>query len=98
MSAKQTLGWIFVLTGLLFLFSGLIIMMFATLGTGGMLGPSGVPVPSSIWVSLANMMMDFTIKLLMVEWTPVRVGVFVIIIGILFEGSGGYLIASGSKD
>jgi predicted transporter len=97
MKAKQTLGWLFVLTGLLFLLSGLIVMMFATLGPGGMLGPSNLPNPSSIWVSLANALMDFTIKLLMVEWTPVRVGVFMIVVGILFEGSGGYLITSGGK-
>ena len=97
MKPKQTLGWLFVLVGLLFLFSGLIVMMFATLGPGGMLGPSDAPLPTSIWVSLANAVMDFTIKLLMVEWTPPRVGVFLIVIGLIFEGSGGYLVASGSK-
>ena len=97
MKAKQTLGWIFVLTGLLFLLSGLIVMMFATLGPGGMLGPSDMPVPGSIWVSLANALMNFTIKLLMVEWTPIRVGVFLIIIGMLFDGSGAYLITPSGQ-
>ncbi|HIE57393.1 MAG TPA: hypothetical protein EYP88_04075 [Anaerolineales bacterium] len=97
MNAKRTFGWLLVLTGLLFLLSGLVVMIFATLGPGGLIPPSDAPLPGSIWVSLANALMDFTISLLMVEWTPVRVGVFLIIVGILLEGSGGYLITSRGR-
>jgi hypothetical protein len=93
MKPKLTLAWIFVLTGTLFLISGLIVMIFATFGSG-MEGPSGgIPDPS-FWVTLANAVMEFIIDLLEVDWTPVRVGVFLIIVGVIFDGGGAYLIMS----
>ena len=72
--------------------SGLVVMIFATLRPG-MEGPSGVPDPS-FWVTLANAVMAFIIELLEVEWTPVRAGVFLIVVGVIFDGGGAYLIMS----
>jgi hypothetical protein len=96
MKPKLTLAWIFVLTGTLFLVSGLVVMIFATLRPG-MEGPSGLPEPS-FWVDLANLVMVFIIELLEVDWTPIRVGVFLIIVGLIFDGGGAYLIMSnGAK-
>jgi hypothetical protein len=92
MKPKLALAWIFVLTGTLFLISGLVVMIFATLRPG-MEGPSGLPDPS-FWVNLANIVMAFIIELLEVDWTPVRVGVFLIIVGVIFDGGGAYLIMS----
>ena len=92
MKPKLALAWIFILTGTLFLISGLVVMIFATLRPG-MEGPSGLPEPS-FWVTLANAVMDFIIDLLEVDWTPVRVGVFLIVVGVIFDGGGTYLITS----
>lgn len=74
--------------GTLFLISGLIVLIFATLHTGGDMASSSAP--TSVWVSLADRLMDFTIKLLEVDWTPTRVGVFLIVIGMVLEGGGAY--------
>jgi hypothetical protein len=94
MKTKLTLGWIFVITGTIFLFCGLVVMIFATL-VPGMEGPTGeLPTNPSIWVSLANALMEFIIELLEVEWTAIRVGVFLIMIGLIFDGSGAYLMIS----
>lgn len=92
MKTKQTLGWIFVITGTLFLLCGLVVMIFATLRPG-MEGPAGGEV-TSIWVEFANAVMVFIISLLEVEWNPIRVGVFLIVIGVLFDGGGAYLMVS----
>jgi len=93
MKPKLTLAWIFIITGTLFLLSGLVVMIFATLRPG-MEGPSGgIPDPS-FWVNLANAVMGFIIELLEVEWTAIRVGVFMIIVGVVFDGGGAYLIMS----
>ena len=94
MKTKLTFGWIFVITGTLFLACGLFVMIFATLqpGTDGSLGTEiGDP---SLWVSFANTVMTFVIKLLEVEWTRARVGVFLVVIGILMDGGGAYLMLS----
>ncbi len=93
MNTKQTLGWIFVITGTVFLVSGLVVMIFATLNPG-FDASGGEIVDPSIWVSLANRIMDFTIDLLKVDWTPVRVGVFLIIIGVIMDGGAAYLMIS----
>jgi hypothetical protein len=92
MKTKQTLGWIFVITGTVFLLCGLVVMIFATLRPG-MEGPTGGEAVS-IWVEFANSVMIFIISLLEVDWTPIRVGVFLIVIGVLFDGGGGYLMIS----
>jgi hypothetical protein len=94
MKIKLTLGWIFVVTGTVFLISGLVVMIFATLnlGTNGPTG--GVPVDPGFWATLANAVMEFIIDLLEVDWTPIRVGVFLIMIGVIFDGGGAYLMVS----
>lgn len=97
MKTKLTLGWIFVFTGTIFLLGGLVVMLFATLRPG-MDGPAGIVVDPSIWVSLANAVMGFIIELLEVEWTRIRVGVFLILVGFILDGGGAYLmITSGTK-
>jgi hypothetical protein len=93
MKTKQSLGWIFVITGSMFLLSGLVVMLFATLNPN-FDGSAGDVIDPSFWVSLANSVMAFIINLLEVDWTPVRVGVFLIIIGIIMDGSGAYLMVS----
>lgn len=93
MKTKLTLGWIFVITGTMFLMSGLVVMLFATLGAG-MDGSEGIVTDPSIWVSFANAVMGFMIELLKVEWTPIRVGVFLIVIGVILDGGGAYLMVS----
>jgi hypothetical protein len=92
MKTKQALGWIFVLTGTLFLLCGLVVMIFATFRPG-MQGPTGGGV-TSMWVELANSVMIFIISLLEVDWTPIRVGVFLIVIGVLLDGGGAYLMVT----
>jgi hypothetical protein len=97
MKPKLTLGWIFVLTGTLFLLSGLVVMIFATLRPD-MEGPSGgIPIDPGFWVTLANAVMQFVIDLLEVDWTPIRAGVFMIIIGVILDGSGAYLMISSEE-
>ena len=97
MKTNLTLGWIFVITGTVFLVGGLVVMLFATLGPG-MDGSEGIVTDPSMWVSFANAVMSFIIELLEVEWTPIRVGVFLIVIGFILDGSGAYLmITSGTK-
>jgi hypothetical protein len=44
------------------------------------------------WVSLANAVMNFVLALLRVQWTPPRVGVFLILVGLLLEGAAAYLL------
>ena len=68
-------------------------MIFATLGPG-MDGSLGELPDPSFWVTLANAVMGFIIDLLEVEWTPIRVGVFLIIVGVIFDGGGTYLVMS----
>jgi hypothetical protein len=95
MKLKLTLGWLFVLTGTLFLICGLIVMIFATFrfGTDGAMG--GEIPDLSFWPQLANALMMFVIELLNVEWTPVRAGVFLIVVGLILDGSGAYFLMSG---
>ena len=97
MKTKLTLGWIFVFTGTLFLLCGLVVMVFATLHSG-MDGSMGeVPTDPGFWVSLANAVMGFIINLLEVDWTPIRAGVFLIIIGVIMDGGGTYLMISSEE-
>lgn len=96
MKTKQSLGWIFVITGSLFLLSGLVVMLFATLNPD-FDGSGGEIVDPSFWVSLANTVMAFIINLLAVDWTPARAGVFLIIIGMIMDGSGAYLMVSSDR-
>jgi len=52
-----------------------------------------IPDPS-FWPALANVLMEFVIKLLNVEWSPARAGVFLIVVGLLLDGSGAYFLIS----
>ena len=92
MKPKLTLGWLLVLTGTLFLICGLVVMIFATIrfGTDGSMG--GEIPDLSFWPALANALMKFIIELLNVEWTPARTGVFLIVVGLVLDGGGAYLV------
>ena len=95
MKTKLTIGWLFVVIGTLFLICGLVVMVFATLyyAPGGPMGGE-IPDPS-FWPALANALMEFIIELLNVEWTPARAGVFLIVVGLILDGSGVYLLMAG---
>ena len=98
MKIKLTLGWLFVVTGTLFLICGLVVMIFATIyfGRDGSMGGE-IPNPS-FWPALANALMVFIIDLLNVEWSPARAGVFLIVVGLILDGGGAYfLMTSESK-
>jgi len=98
--SRRRLGWILVATGLVFLFAGLIVATLATTPLavkpphGGSLQPQPAP---SFWVELADKIMQFVLALLQVQWTPARVGVFLIIVGLVIEAAGGYLVAFSSR-
>jgi len=95
MKPKQLLGWILVALGILFLLTGLVVTVFATVPTSGDNSiQSNQDLPSSVWVELANSVMDFTLRLLAIEWTPTRVGIFLIIVGMVLEGVGAYSLMS----
>ena len=85
-------AWLLMLLGALFLVAGLVVVLFATVRHGGgPLGPS--PAEPSGIVALADLIMRFVLALLQVEWTPARVGVFLISIGLLLEAGGIYLFS-----
>lgn len=94
MKTKMTLGWILVGLGALFLISGLFVLIFATVNVSGDITLDTPPISPSIWVSFADRVMDFTLKLLEVDWTPTRVGIFLIVIGLVLEGGGTYALIS----
>jgi len=94
MKSKTTLGWILVGLGTLFLIGGLFVLIFATVNVSGDIGLDIPTIAPSIWVSIADRVMDFTIKLLEVDWTPTRVGIFLIVIGLVLEGGGAYALFS----
>jgi hypothetical protein len=95
MKSRLVLAWILVGLGVLFLVSGLIVTLFATVSStnsGNM--PQAETIPTSVWVELANRIMDFTLALLAMEWTPARVGIFFIVVGMVLEGAGVYSLLS----
>lgn len=97
METRKLLGWILVIAGLLFLLSGLLVTVFATVPM-----PINSNMPQSeeqaasppMWVDFANRVMDFTLDLLALDWTPIRVGIFLIVVGMLLEGFGAYSLLS----
>ena len=93
---KQTtkLGWIFIALGAVFLLSGLALLMILTLGAGssGMAG-GDLPGETTIWGELMN----FAIRLIEVDWNATRVGIFIVLAGMVLEGSGTYLIMQEDK-
>ena len=88
-----------VVSGLLFLLSGLLVSVFSALPTPISNMPQGddMGVSPSMWVDFANRIMDFTLDLLAMDWTPVRVGIFLIVVGMLLEGFGTYALLTVSK-
>ncbi len=98
---RQRLGWILVGTGLIFLFAGLVVATLATTPLavrpphGGSLLPQ--QANPSFWVELADKIAQFVLALLQVQWTPARVGVFLILVGLAIEAVGGYLVAFSSR-
>ncbi len=73
-------------------------MIFATLQSGNDGAAGEIPVDPSFWVAMANAVMEFIIKLLEVDWTPIRAGVFLIVIGVIMDGGGAYLMISSDKN
>jgi len=90
MKPKLLLGWILVGMGVLFLACGLVVTIFATVTVDSSLLQS----TPSMWVELANTIMDFTLQLLAMEWTATRVGIFLIVVGMVLEGVGAYSLMS----
>jgi hypothetical protein len=50
-----------------------------------------------VWVDLANGIMRFIVEMMAVDWTPSRVGIFFIIVGMILEGTGAYALISGTE-
>ena len=85
-------AWLLAILGAVFLLAGLLVVVFATVPlAAGPVAPMAPEAQPSTWVALADHVMNFTLALLQVDWTPARVGVFLIIIGAVLEGSAGYL-------
>ena len=95
MKARTTLGWILIGLGALFLIGGLFVLIFVTVTTtSGDMAADLPPITPSLWETIATRVMDFTIDLLEVEWTPTRVGIFLIIVGLVLVGGGTYALVS----
>ncbi|MBC8333098.1 MAG: hypothetical protein H8E28_14045, partial [Anaerolineae bacterium] len=97
METRKLLGWILVISGLLFLLSGLLVTVFAAVPmpiNSNMPQGDDMAASPSMWVDFANQVMDFTLELLALDWTPIRVGVFLIVVGMLLEGFGVYSLLS----
>jgi uncharacterized membrane protein len=94
---KLTLGWLLIVTGTLFLICGLVVMIFATLrmGPDGIMG--GEIQDPSFWTTLANALMEFIIDLINIEWTPIRAGVFLIVVGLVLDWGGAYTLISAEN-
>jgi len=85
-------AWFLAFLGAIFLLGGLLVLIFAALPmrAAGPIPVAPEPHPS-VWVTLADRVINFTIALLQVDWTPTRVGVFLIIVGTVLESGAGYL-------
>lgn len=85
-------AWLLAIMGAVFLLAGLLVVVFATVPLASApAAPLAPETQPSAWVALADRVMNFTIALLQVDWTPTRVGVFLIVIGVVLEGGAGYL-------
>jgi len=88
---RHDLGWLLAIIGAIFLIAGLMVMVWATVSSpSGPLGPQPEP---SLWVTLADHIMNFVLALLQVDWTPTRVGVFLVVVGLALEGGATYLLS-----
>jgi hypothetical protein len=75
-----------------------LVAVFATMPRAVGPTPESVPeAPPSALVELATHIMDFTVELLLLEWTPMRVGIFLIVIGLMLDGGGAYVLLSATK-
>ena len=97
---RRMAAWLLLILGAIFLISGLAVILFATVPLAHPLtlapeAPSAVE--PSLSVTVANLIFDFMLKLLQVEWTPQRVGVFLVGVGLLLEAGGIYLLAGGGR-
>ena len=72
-------------------------MIFATIrmGSDGIMG-GDIPDPS-FWTTLANALMQFVIDLIKIDWTPIRAGVFLIVVGLMLNGGGVYALISAEN-
>jgi hypothetical protein len=94
MKTKKTLGWVLIGLGSLFLIGGLFVLVFATVTVDGDASMNTPLVNPSIWITIADRLMDFTFELLEVDWTPARTGVFLVMVGLVLEGAGIYALIS----
>ncbi len=92
---RQRFGWLLALLGAVFLIAGLLVLVFATMPLNTAMprhAPMTPQTAPSMWVTLADHVMHFVLALLSVQWTPTRVGVFLVLIGLGLEGGAGYLL------
>ncbi len=97
---RRLAAWLLLVLGAIFLISGLAVILFATmpLVQPQALAPAAPPaVEPSLVVTVANLIFDFMLRLLQVEWTPQRIGVFLVGVGLLLEAGGIYLLAGGKR-
>ena len=97
MKTKLALGWILVVVGTVFLICGLVVILFAAFNPGES-GSMGGEITPSFWTSLANALMEFTLELLNVDWTAMRAGIFLVIIGLIIDTGGIYLLLRYAGD
>ena len=93
MKPKTKLGWILIVLGAIFLICGLYLLMNLAL-QDGISGSMDAELPGS--TSIWTRMMDYSLELLSVDWTPSRIGVFLILVGLALEAGGGYLLLSST--
>ncbi len=91
---RQRAAWFLLLLGGLFLLAGLTVLTFATVGKPLQSNSAEPTPPPSVWVQLADIVVHFTLTLLQVDWTPARVGVLFLIVGLLLEAAGVYLMTA----
>lgn len=84
---RTSLGWILVALGALFLISGLVILVSITLSVHFVAQADPFPEPS-LWTEILN----YTLTLLNLEWNPIRIGVFLILVGLVLESGGVYVM------
>ncbi|MBN1668524.1 MAG: hypothetical protein JW862_15625 [Anaerolineales bacterium] len=89
---KTSLGWLLVALGALFLISGLVILVSITLSVQASVQADPFPEPS-LWTAILN----YTLTLLSLEWNPIRIGIFLVLVGLVLEGGGVYVMLAKPK-
>ncbi len=93
-------AWFLMGLGALFLLAGLVVLVFASMPRAlqAPMAPNAPAAPSpSFVVALADLITRFVLALLQVEWTPARIGVFLISVGLLLEAAGLYVFSTASR-